>query len=234
MIITHRFMECKDRTNRSSILLPYSFLPSMAAKKLKDAADKVWALVLMLNFPGYFCFRSVSRVSEFHQVLATTLIFDFDWQSNIVINLVLIRRTSWLALSMDLNLFLWLSFSLALSISFILSLPVPLSLCPSFPSILFPLWLSPVLPSHCLALKLSPPLLSLCSSLDPTLSPLFVFLPYFISLFHSHCSHSTFALHLLLFLTSSLHFPRLPPYLWQLPRYPGQSSNHFQILRTAQ
>lgn len=34
-------MECKDRNNRSAIMLPYSFLPSMASKKLQDAADKV-------------------------------------------------------------------------------------------------------------------------------------------------------------------------------------------------
>ncbi|KAL0453225.1 UNVERIFIED_CONTAM: hypothetical protein Slati_1300600 [Sesamum latifolium] len=39
------FMECKDRNNRSSILLPYSFLPSMAAKKLRDAAEKIMALL---------------------------------------------------------------------------------------------------------------------------------------------------------------------------------------------
>jgi len=36
-------MECKDRNNRSSIMLPYSFLPTMAARKLRDAADKVRA-----------------------------------------------------------------------------------------------------------------------------------------------------------------------------------------------
>ncbi|GMY19588.1 hypothetical protein FCV25MIE_14827 [Fagus crenata] len=35
-----RFMECKDRKNRSAIMLPYSFLPSRAAKELRDAADK--------------------------------------------------------------------------------------------------------------------------------------------------------------------------------------------------
>ncbi|XP_038719679.1 uncharacterized protein LOC120012357 isoform X2 [Tripterygium wilfordii] len=40
-----RFMECKDRKNRSSIMLPYSFLPSMAAPKLRDAANKVKALL---------------------------------------------------------------------------------------------------------------------------------------------------------------------------------------------
>ncbi|KAK6926450.1 GDP-fucose protein O-fucosyltransferase [Dillenia turbinata] len=39
------FMECKDRNNRSSILLPYSFLPSMAAKKLRDAAEKIMRLL---------------------------------------------------------------------------------------------------------------------------------------------------------------------------------------------
>ncbi|KAL8489299.1 hypothetical protein ACS0TY_025273 [Phlomoides rotata] len=37
------FMECKDRKNRSSVMLPYSFLPSMAAKKLRDAAEKIKA-----------------------------------------------------------------------------------------------------------------------------------------------------------------------------------------------
>ncbi|KAG2403300.1 uncharacterized protein HKW66_Vig0185870 [Vigna angularis] len=39
------FMECKDRNNRSSILLPYSFLPSMAAGKLREAAEKIKALL---------------------------------------------------------------------------------------------------------------------------------------------------------------------------------------------
>ncbi|XP_027365359.1 uncharacterized protein LOC113872202 isoform X2 [Abrus precatorius] len=37
------FMECKDRNNRSAIMLPYSFLPSMAAGKLRDAAEKIKA-----------------------------------------------------------------------------------------------------------------------------------------------------------------------------------------------
>ncbi|GFS36808.1 hypothetical protein Acr_00g0048150 [Actinidia rufa] len=39
------FMECKDRNNRSAIMLPYSFLPSMASKKLRDAAEKINALL---------------------------------------------------------------------------------------------------------------------------------------------------------------------------------------------
>ncbi|CAH9068879.1 unnamed protein product [Cuscuta epithymum] len=39
------FMECKDRTNHSSVLLPFSFLPSMASKKLREAADKIKALM---------------------------------------------------------------------------------------------------------------------------------------------------------------------------------------------
>ncbi|XP_057423998.1 uncharacterized protein LOC130717678 [Lotus japonicus] len=39
------FMECKDRNNRSAIMLPYSFLPSMAAHKLRDAAQKIKALL---------------------------------------------------------------------------------------------------------------------------------------------------------------------------------------------
>ncbi|CAI8600023.1 unnamed protein product [Vicia faba] len=39
------FMECKDRNNRSAIMLPYSFMPSMASKKLRDAAEKIKALL---------------------------------------------------------------------------------------------------------------------------------------------------------------------------------------------
>ncbi|KAL7197700.1 hypothetical protein ACSBR2_020258 [Camellia fascicularis] len=39
------FMECKDRNNRSAVMLPYSFLPSMAAKKLRDAAEKIKVLL---------------------------------------------------------------------------------------------------------------------------------------------------------------------------------------------
>ncbi|KAJ6749629.1 hypothetical protein OIU85_000279 [Salix viminalis] len=39
------FMECKDRNNRSAIMLPYSFLPTMASQRLRDAADKVIALL---------------------------------------------------------------------------------------------------------------------------------------------------------------------------------------------
>lgn len=35
------FMECKDRTNHSSVILPYSFLPMSAAPKLRDAANKI-------------------------------------------------------------------------------------------------------------------------------------------------------------------------------------------------
>lgn len=35
------FAECKDRKNHSAVALPYSFLPSMAAKKLRDAANKI-------------------------------------------------------------------------------------------------------------------------------------------------------------------------------------------------
>ena len=37
-------MECKDRNNRSAIMLPYSFLPSGAAKKLRYAAEKVGSI----------------------------------------------------------------------------------------------------------------------------------------------------------------------------------------------
>ncbi|GAB2267125.1 hypothetical protein Dimus_002109 [Dionaea muscipula] len=39
------FVECKDRKNQSAITLPYSFLPSMAAKKLRDAAGKIKAML---------------------------------------------------------------------------------------------------------------------------------------------------------------------------------------------
>ncbi|KAB5519307.1 hypothetical protein DKX38_023626 [Salix brachista] len=39
------FMECKDRNNRSAIMLPYSFLPTMASQRLRDVADKVIALL---------------------------------------------------------------------------------------------------------------------------------------------------------------------------------------------
>ncbi|XP_020224629.1 uncharacterized protein LOC109806588 isoform X1 [Cajanus cajan] len=39
------FMECKDRNNRSAIMLPYSFLPTMAAGKLREAAEKIKALL---------------------------------------------------------------------------------------------------------------------------------------------------------------------------------------------
>ncbi|NP_001345655.1 uncharacterized protein LOC100193408 isoform 1 [Zea mays] len=35
------FMECKDRTKRSSVMLPYTFLPTMATRKLRDAANKM-------------------------------------------------------------------------------------------------------------------------------------------------------------------------------------------------
>ncbi|KAL2465962.1 hypothetical protein Adt_41813 [Abeliophyllum distichum] len=39
------FMECKDRNNHSAIMLPYSFLPSMATEKLRDAAEKIKVLL---------------------------------------------------------------------------------------------------------------------------------------------------------------------------------------------
>ncbi|CAN6898369.1 unnamed protein product [Brassica oleracea] len=37
------FVECKDRGNRSAVMLPYSFLPNMAAANLRDAAEKIKA-----------------------------------------------------------------------------------------------------------------------------------------------------------------------------------------------
>ncbi|KAI0519922.1 hypothetical protein KFK09_007383 [Dendrobium nobile] len=39
------FMECKDRTNHSSVMLPYSFLPTSAAPTLRDAARKIMDLL---------------------------------------------------------------------------------------------------------------------------------------------------------------------------------------------
>ncbi|KAK1318115.1 hypothetical protein QJS10_CPB04g00481 [Acorus calamus] len=39
------FMECKDRNNRSAIMLPYSFLPKMAARQLRQAAHKIKGLL---------------------------------------------------------------------------------------------------------------------------------------------------------------------------------------------
>ncbi|CAM8882913.1 unnamed protein product [Rhodiola kirilowii] len=39
------FAECRDRHNLSAIMLPHSFLPSMAAKKLRDAAEKIHLLL---------------------------------------------------------------------------------------------------------------------------------------------------------------------------------------------
>ncbi|CAN6456608.1 unnamed protein product [Victoria cruziana] len=35
------FAECKDRSNHSAIMLHYSFLPMMAAKRLREAAEKI-------------------------------------------------------------------------------------------------------------------------------------------------------------------------------------------------
>ncbi|KAH0924658.1 hypothetical protein HID58_016914 [Brassica napus] len=37
------FVECKDRIDRSNVMLPYSFLPSMAAPRLRNAAEKIKA-----------------------------------------------------------------------------------------------------------------------------------------------------------------------------------------------
>ncbi|XP_024003946.1 LOW QUALITY PROTEIN: uncharacterized protein LOC18027652 [Eutrema salsugineum] len=37
------FVECKDRSNRSAVMLPYSFLPNMAASRLRNAAEKIKA-----------------------------------------------------------------------------------------------------------------------------------------------------------------------------------------------
>lgn len=51
MVINHTaselswFVECKDRKNRTAVLLPYSFLPAMAAKPLRLAAEKIRMLL---------------------------------------------------------------------------------------------------------------------------------------------------------------------------------------------
>lgn len=48
-----RFVECKDRGNRSNVMLPYSFLPNMAASRLRDAAEKVKEFHLKGKGDGY-------------------------------------------------------------------------------------------------------------------------------------------------------------------------------------
>ncbi|PSS15738.1 Nuclear transition protein like [Actinidia chinensis var. chinensis] len=53
------FMECKDRNNRSAIMLPYSFLPSMASKKLRDTAEKIHRLNPALVITMLFMFVEV-------------------------------------------------------------------------------------------------------------------------------------------------------------------------------
>lgn len=35
------FMECKDRNNHSAVMLSYTFLPSMASRQLRDAAEQI-------------------------------------------------------------------------------------------------------------------------------------------------------------------------------------------------
>ncbi|KAL4578330.1 hypothetical protein LXL04_014451 [Taraxacum kok-saghyz] len=50
------FMECKDRKNHTSLLLPHSYLPSMAAKPLRDAANKVGHPSLFFFFFFFFFF----------------------------------------------------------------------------------------------------------------------------------------------------------------------------------
>ncbi|KAF2605961.1 hypothetical protein F2Q68_00044981 [Brassica cretica] len=42
-VMMAKFVECKDRGNRSSVMLPYSFLPNMAAPSLRNAAEKIKA-----------------------------------------------------------------------------------------------------------------------------------------------------------------------------------------------
>ncbi|TVU46911.1 hypothetical protein EJB05_06484, partial [Eragrostis curvula] len=43
------FMECKDRKNRSSVMLSYTFLPSMPARKLRDAANKLLSVTFVVG-----------------------------------------------------------------------------------------------------------------------------------------------------------------------------------------
>lgn len=65
---SYRFAECKNRNNHSALILPYSFLPSRAAKKLRNAAEKVcimwipWSLIFtpescikFLHDCSFFC-----------------------------------------------------------------------------------------------------------------------------------------------------------------------------------
>jgi hypothetical protein len=49
-------MECKDRKKRSSLMLSYTFLPSMTAKKLSDAANKV-LLHVSFYIQRNYCFK---------------------------------------------------------------------------------------------------------------------------------------------------------------------------------
>lgn len=48
-------MECKDRNNRSAVMLPYKFLPSMAAENLRDAAEKVFFSKKKELLVAFFC-----------------------------------------------------------------------------------------------------------------------------------------------------------------------------------
>ncbi|QHN94822.1 uncharacterized protein DS421_18g604360 [Arachis hypogaea] len=85
------FMECKDRNNRSAIMLPYSFLPSMAARKLRDAAEKSVPTVfygqissLLYNTPSPFLWRDyrffyVSMLECFIYVLLKDFAADFPY-----------------------------------------------------------------------------------------------------------------------------------------------------------
>ncbi|KAG5051990.1 hypothetical protein JHK87_004188 [Glycine soja] len=70
------FMECKDRNNRSAIMLPYSFLPSMAAGKLRDAAEKVNEEILLDNRAVRYPVNGFSEyVYHFGRSLSTTINF---------------------------------------------------------------------------------------------------------------------------------------------------------------
>lgn len=80
-----RFMECKDRKNRTSVMLSYTFLPSMPAKKLRDAANKVLFIALFV-YSGWLIFykwiRSVFLLIFLHLLLMFYMLRDLSFLLN--------------------------------------------------------------------------------------------------------------------------------------------------------
>ncbi|KAJ6300652.1 hypothetical protein OIU76_021450 [Salix suchowensis] len=56
-------MECKDRNNRRAIMLPYSFLPTMASQRLRDAADKV-----LINLQLISCAQVIALLGDYDSI----------------------------------------------------------------------------------------------------------------------------------------------------------------------